>query len=71
MPSSEHAVELRGVTKRYGARTVLDGVDLRLATGSILGLVGPNGAGASATCPASCGWTASAPGARCCVSSVP
>ncbi len=39
------ALELAGVSKRYGIRRALDGVDLRVAPGSALGLLGPNGAG--------------------------
>src|SRR5262249_5991146 len=35
----------RGVTKRFGASTVLDGVSFDVRHGEILGLVGPNGAG--------------------------
>ncbi|MBB2890496.1 ABC transporter ATP-binding protein [Flexivirga oryzae] len=38
-------VAVTGLTKRYGRRTVVDGVDLHLAAGSITGLIGPNGAG--------------------------
>jgi ABC-2 type transport system ATP-binding protein len=34
-----------GLTKRYGAHTALDGVDLAVPQGSVYGLVGPNGAG--------------------------
>jgi ABC-2 type transport system ATP-binding protein len=44
-----NAIELAGVTKRYGARSALDSVDLTLATGSALGLLGPNGAGKTTT----------------------
>jgi simple sugar transport system ATP-binding protein len=40
-------VELRGITKSYGAVDVLRGVDLTLAPGEVLGLVGDNGAGKS------------------------
>jgi ABC-2 type transport system ATP-binding protein len=38
-------IEARGLRKRYGATTALDGVDLRVEEGRILGLIGPNGAG--------------------------
>jgi ABC-2 type transport system ATP-binding protein len=39
------ALELVGVSKRYGHRYALRDVDLSLAAGSALGLLGPNGAG--------------------------
>ncbi len=39
------ALELSGVTKRYGQRTALSNIDLRLESGASLGLLGPNGAG--------------------------
>ena len=39
------AVELSGVTKRYGVRQALCDVNLSLEQGSALGLLGPNGAG--------------------------
>lgn len=35
----------RGLTKRYGPTTALDGVDLDVPAGTVYGLVGPNGAG--------------------------
>lgn len=43
--------ELRvtGLTKAYGDKTVLDGVDLSVGAGQILGFVGPNGAGKTTT----------------------
>ena len=40
-------LELRGVAKRFGAIEALAGVDLTLAEGEILGLMGDNGAGKS------------------------
>ena len=38
-------IEARGLRKTYGATIALDGVDLQLAEGRIVGLIGPNGAG--------------------------
>jgi len=47
-PASSHlALEVRGVTKRFGALVVLQGIDLALRQGEVLGLVGDNGAGKS------------------------
>ncbi len=38
-------IEARGLRKVYGHTVALDGIDLRLGEGRILGLIGPNGAG--------------------------
>jgi len=38
-------IEARGLRKAYGATMALDGVDLRVEEGRIVGLIGPNGAG--------------------------
>ncbi|QJR12946.1 Vitamin B12 import ATP-binding protein BtuD [Usitatibacter rugosus] len=38
-------IEARGLRKTYGTTAALDGVDLRVEEGRILGLIGPNGAG--------------------------
>ena len=43
------AIELRGVVKRYGAITAVDGLDLTVPEGTCVGLLGPNGAGKSTT----------------------
>ena len=38
-------IETRGLRKAFGATIALDGIDLRVEEGRILGLIGPNGAG--------------------------
>jgi ABC-2 type transport system ATP-binding protein len=38
-------IEARGLRKSYGATVALDGIDLNVEEGRILGLIGPNGAG--------------------------
>ena len=44
---SPHLVEMRGIEKRFGAVQALQGVDLTLEPGEVLGLVGDNSAGKS------------------------
>jgi len=39
------AVRLKGASKKYGAFTALDGVDLEIQRGEVFALLGPNGAG--------------------------
>jgi lipooligosaccharide transport system ATP-binding protein len=46
---TELAIRLRGVVKRFGAITAVDGLDLDLPVGTCVGLLGPNGAGKSTT----------------------
>jgi lipooligosaccharide transport system ATP-binding protein len=45
----ETAIRLRGVVKRYGPITAVDGLDLDVPVGTCVGLLGPNGAGKSTT----------------------
>lgn len=40
-------IEIRGVSKRYGAATVVDDVSLTLPRGGVTSIIGPNGAGKS------------------------
>jgi len=43
------AIELHGLTKRFGAVTAVDGLTLELGAGTVTGLLGPNGAGKTTT----------------------
>ena len=52
------AIEARGLRKTYKTTVALDGLDLRLEKGRILGLIGPNGAGKSTALAALLGLTA-------------
>ena len=42
-------IEIEGLTKRYGHRTVVDDVSFTVERGEILGILGPNGAGKTTT----------------------
>jgi ABC-type multidrug transport system ATPase subunit len=49
------AIAVEGLTVRFGARVAVDGLDLRVAPGEIVGLLGPNGAGKTTTVDVCCG----------------
>jgi ABC-2 type transport system ATP-binding protein len=51
-------IEARGLHKAFGKTTALDGVDLRVEEGRILGIIGPNGAGKTTALNAILGLTA-------------
>ena len=46
---SDLVVEARGLEKRFGRVTALDGLDLQVTAGEVHGFLGPNGAGKSTT----------------------
>jgi ABC-2 type transport system ATP-binding protein len=46
---TDGAVQVRGLVKRYGETTAIDGVDLDIHRGEVFALLGPNGAGKTTT----------------------
>jgi len=49
MTAAIPAIDLAGLTKRYGTSLAVDHLDLRIPHGEIFGLLGPNGAGKTTT----------------------
>ena len=52
---AEFAIDVRGLTKRYGDRTVVDHIDIQVRRGQICGFLGPNGSGKTTTIRMLCG----------------
>ncbi|HEY9438260.1 MAG TPA: ABC transporter ATP-binding protein [Streptomyces sp.] len=46
---NEPVVQVRGLVKRYGAKTAVDGLDLDVRAGAVTAVLGPNGAGKTTT----------------------
>ena len=55
MMQSQAVVEVRGLTKRYGARAVVDDVSFEVKRGEVFALIGPNGSGKTTTIRMLCG----------------
>jgi ABC-2 type transport system ATP-binding protein len=53
--NSEPAIEVRGLTKAFGGKTVVDGFDMTVPKGTIYGFLGPNGSGKTTTIRMMCG----------------
>ena len=53
--SASLAIDVEGLTKRFGARTVVDKVSLKVPAGEVWGFLGPNGSGKTTTIRMLCG----------------
>ena len=53
--NGEPVIDVRGLTKRFGDKTVVDHFDLKVPRGSIYGFLGPNGSGKTTTIRMVCG----------------
>ncbi len=53
--SDDPVIDVRGLTKRFGERTVVDHFDIRVPRGAIYGFLGPNGSGKTTTIRMLCG----------------
>ena len=54
-PTPQAAIDVRGLTKRFGPRTAVDHIDIRVPRGEICGFLGPNGSGKTTTIRMLCG----------------
>lgn len=60
-------IDVHGLTKRFGDRTVVDAVDLQVRRGEIYGFLGPNGSGKTTTIRMICGLLTPDAGAGTCL----
>jgi ABC-2 type transport system ATP-binding protein len=61
------AIDVRGLSKRFSGRLVVDGIDLRVKEGEIFGFLGPNGSGKTTTIRMLCGLLTPDAGAGTCL----
>ena len=61
------AIDVRGMTKRFGDRTVVNGIDLQVRTGEVYGFLGPNGSGKTTFIRMLCGLLAADAGEGTCL----
>jgi ABC-2 type transport system ATP-binding protein len=55
LSGADTIIDVRGLTKRYGGRTVVDRVSMQVKRGQIYGFLGPNGSGKTTTIRMLCG----------------
>lgn len=51
----DYAIDVRGLTKRFGTKTAVNKVDIAVPTGEVWGFLGPNGSGKTTTIRMLCG----------------
>jgi ABC-2 type transport system ATP-binding protein len=53
--ANSYAIDVHGLVKRFGTKTVVDHVSMKVAEGEIVGFLGPNGSGKTTTIRMMCG----------------
>lgn len=51
----EYAIDVRGLSKSFGKRKIIDGIDIKVRKGSVCGFLGPNGSGKTTAIRMLCG----------------
>ena len=51
----DYAIDVSGLTKKFGKKIITDGIDIRVKKGSVCGFLGPNGSGKTTTIRMLCG----------------
>lgn len=65
--SADLAIDVRGLVKRFGDKTAVDGVDIQMPRGAVWGFLGPNGSGKTTTIRMICGLLRASAGAGTCL----
>jgi len=53
--AAANAIDVRGLTKHFGSKTAVDGIDIAVPEGEVWGFLGPNGSGKTTTIRMLCG----------------
>ncbi|MEI6861992.1 MAG: ABC transporter ATP-binding protein [Verrucomicrobiota bacterium] len=67
MTATDYAIDVAGVTKRFGDKTVVNAIDLQVRRGEIFGFLGPNGSGKTTFIRMLCGLLTPDAGAGTCL----